>query len=145
MEEKSWLERHWKKWLPATLSLNAALSVVWWAGTDDWFSALAGFNAGAVVCAGTVALMFRHAKRRARECEKRKADEAEVDLNDLKTRLEEIGAEAFDDEVSKIQVRVPSTHPPPSEPVKSVSELLAEDVDPELVGEMLAAGRARRD
>ncbi|KAA0206061.1 hypothetical protein EDM68_03565 [Candidatus Uhrbacteria bacterium] len=145
MEEKSWLERHWKKWLPAALSLNAALSVVWWAGTDDWFSALAGFNAGAVVCAGMVGVALRRARRRARDAAKRKADEAEVDLNDLKTRLEEIGAEAFDDEVSKIQVRVPSMHPPPSEPVRSVSELLAEDVDPEIVGEMLAAGRARRD
>ncbi len=145
MEEKSWLERHWKKWLPAALSANAALSGIWWAATDDWLSALAGFNAGAMVCAGMVGFALRRARRRTREAEQRKSDEAEVDLNDLKTRLEEIGAEAFDEEVSRIQVRVPSTHPPPSGPIRSVSELLAEDVDPEEIGKLLARGHARRD
>lgn len=147
MKEKSLLEKHWKKWLPATLSVNVALSAAWWMGMDDWLSAFAGFNVGALACAGVLAITLRRAMRRAWEFEKRKADEVEVDLNDLKARLEEMGEEAFDDEVSKIQVRVPITNPPvsPTGPVRTVSELLLDDVDPEVVGVMLAEGRARRD
>lgn len=86
--------------------------------------------AGATLCIAGVLTMVRVWDRRNEEDLARQDLEVAVMLTD-------------EDDFQDIQARIPTTNPPAPSIIPTVSELRLEGIDPEIIENMLAKGRAR--